>query len=855
VTLLELTVVVAIIAILGVILLPVFARVSVDGRRDSLLDNMERVSIALGQYTGHIGVISSDETWSSGDVHVLTGDVTVNPGVTLTVDPGAIVKAKPYCDLFVQGTLRAVGTEASPIIFTAYADDVGGNTNSEEWPEPSPDVGDWGGIWFEDGSADYNPGTGAGCLMQNCTIRWGGKTSAASPYYCGQVNCADAVPRLRDCSFSGGTWGGIRMTEPTTPDIADCEVVNHWGGNGIRIDYATIDTSITWTDCGLPFIVRRELTVNQGVTLTVEPGAVVKFHYVPQQYSEIPALRVSGTLIAGSADSEMAWFTSWHDDSVGGDTNNDGPSTGAAEQWMGIVFDSVGPGSSMVNCGIACTGLDQEWAGATCAGGRLDVEGCVFRNNFVGVYFGGPQSFGQVRNTVFHSGTLADAWVADGSAPTIANSVMYGNQMWGIRVIEAANATITNCIVMTDQTPGSGAVGIDVSVPTLPPMQAYRDVYGNRGGNYVGIADQPPGSVAVGTEVSATSPPTIAYCDVYGNMGGNYVGMADQTGSNGNISQAPLFADAANGDFHLKSLCGRWAPAATAWVPDLSHSPCVDGGDPAAAYALEPAPNGGRLNMGAYGNTAEASRSPQWRLSLTEAACGSVLVDGTPHTLPWEGLFNNAATVQITPVPNEGWTLDRWSGDVPTASVHENPLNLVMDQDRTINTHFKRVRKTLTIGWAGAGTVLVNGTPETLPYSGAFLLNETVTVDAVPQPGWEFQAWSGDVPTANVADDPLSLTMDQDRTIDPHFRRERRQLTVNWAGAGTVSINGTPQTVPYTGMFPINSVVNIDALPGAGWQFQKWTGDVALASNTDDPLALTMDQDRTSASNGPVRAR
>jgi hypothetical protein len=60
----------------------------------------------------------------------------------------------------------------------------------------------------------------------------------------------------------------------------------------------------------------------------------------------------------------------------------------------------------------------------------------------------------------------------------------------------------------------------------------------------------------------------------------------------GNIDADPLFTDAVNGDYHL-----------------LSGSPCIDAGDPASECALEPEPNGGRINMGAYGGTPQASMS------------------------------------------------------------------------------------------------------------------------------------------------------------------------------------------------------------------------------------------------------
>jgi len=64
-----------------------------------------------------------------------------------------------------------------------------------------------------------------------------------------------------------------------------------------------------------------------------------------------------------------------------------------------------------------------------------------------------------------------------------------------------------------------------------------------------------------------------------------------------------------NGDYHLKSQAGRWDPNSKSWVTDAVTSPCIDAGDPMSPIGLEPFPNGGRVNMGAYGGTAEASKS------------------------------------------------------------------------------------------------------------------------------------------------------------------------------------------------------------------------------------------------------
>lgn len=54
----------------------------------------------------------------------------------------------------------------------------------------------------------------------------------------------------------------------------------------------------------------------------------------------------------------------------------------------------------------------------------------------------------------------------------------------------------------------------------------------------------------------------------------------------------PLFVDPSNNDFHLNT-----------------GSPAIDAGDPAYAYDNEPTDNGGIINLGMYGNTAEAKTS------------------------------------------------------------------------------------------------------------------------------------------------------------------------------------------------------------------------------------------------------
>ena len=85
----------------------------------------------------------------------------------------------------------------------------------------------------------------------------------------------------------------------------------------------------------------------------------------------------------------------------------------------------------------------------------------------------------------------------------------------------------------------------------------------------------------------------------------------------------PLLADPANGDYHLRSERGRYWPEHDLWVLDTVTSPCIDIGDPNDGASSERTPNGGRINLGAFGGTGYASMSECW--SRADYNCDGVV--------------------------------------------------------------------------------------------------------------------------------------------------------------------------------------------------------------------------------------
>jgi RHS repeat-associated protein len=102
-------------------------------------------------YVVHVsGTLTEDTTWSGAHLYVVDSTVTIPVGVTLTIQPGTVVKGWGgswwNTNLDVRGTLIAQGTAEAPIYFTSYSDDsIGGDTNADG-SGSVPSESDWNGI-------------------------------------------------------------------------------------------------------------------------------------------------------------------------------------------------------------------------------------------------------------------------------------------------------------------------------------------------------------------------------------------------------------------------------------------------------------------------------------------------------------------------------------------------------------------------------------------------------------------------------------------------------------------------------------------------------------------------------------
>ncbi len=94
----------------------------------------------------------------------------------------------------------------------------------------------------------------------------------------------------------------------------------------------TYSLNTSWTAAGSPYILNANVTVASSATLTVDPGVVVKFNGTFRE------MVVNGVLSAVGSEANKIVFTSIKDDSVGGDSGGDGPTSGAPGEWLNVRF-------------------------------------------------------------------------------------------------------------------------------------------------------------------------------------------------------------------------------------------------------------------------------------------------------------------------------------------------------------------------------------------------------------------------------------------------------------------------------------------------------------------------------------
>ena len=138
---------------------------------------------------------------------------------------------------------------------------------------------------------------------------------------------------------------------------------------------------------------------------------------------------------------------------------------------------------------------------------------------------------------------------------------------------------------------------------------------------------------------------------------------------------------------------------------------------------------------------------------LVTSAWGSGSVEADPDT-QW---YSPGSSVELTAVPDPGWQFTVWGGDLSGST---NPATLIMDYDKYVIASFQTINCTLTVSVVGNG--IVTRVPD-LPY---YPRGSAVELTAVPDSGWIFSYWSGNLWGSQ---NPDTIIMNGDKQVTANF--------------------------------------------------------------------------------------
>jgi len=140
-----------------------------------------------------------------------------------------------------------------------------------------------------------------------------------------------------------------------------------------------------------------------------------------------------------------------------------------------------------------------------------------------------------------------------------------------------------------------------------------------------------------------------------------------------------------------------------------------------------------------------------YNLTITANGNGSVTPAGTYS-------YNKNEVVRIYAIPEEGYEFYNWEGTDNTSDY----IDVTMDGDKTVTAIFGLPRVTLTTFAGFGGSVNPSGYTE-IPTG-----NEAMVV-AVPDPGYKFMEWEGDVTTDQKYEDTIYITMNKNKYLTAYF--------------------------------------------------------------------------------------
>ena len=163
----------------------------------------------------------------------------------------------------------------------------------------------------------------------------------------------------------------------------------------------------------------------------------------------------------------------------------------------------------------------------------------------------------------------------------------------------------------------------------------------------------------------------------------------------------------------------------------------------------------------------------------------------------------------ISATANNGYHFVQWSD-----SVTENPRTIKLTNDTVLTAEFARNAYIITLTHEGAGTIEGDTTA---------LYQDSVTLMAVADYGWQFSGWSD-----GITDNPRTVVVISDCEYQAIFVRQQFSLTA-------IAENGVVDGV---GTFAYEDTCQLTATPFTGYHFVQWSDGITV-----NPRSIVLTQD------------
>ena len=248
---------------------------------------------------------------------------------------------------------------------------------------------------------------------------------------------------------------------------------------------------------------------------------------------------------------------------------------------------------------------------------------------------------------------------------------------------------------------------------------------------------------------------------------------------------------------------------------------------PLIGYSFSGWNGDGVADPNAASTSVEMTQSRTITASFSLNSYPLTVVAGTGGSVSGDGNFSYGTQANVSATPLIGYSFSGWSGD-GIENNYSSKTFVSMTQPRTVTAIFMNKYYSLHLDSSFGGNVSGEGN---------YSYGDLVAITAIPEEGYEFQQWSGNI-EGNLTSPSTTILIDANKSITANFS----QITENHL---SLSISANPQSGGSTvggGSYPANTSVLLNAQPLPGYEFLSWTG-IGINDRNHSQTTITLTED------------